>query len=56
MFGSKFHLSWRVCMCFIAAMYSGALLSNDLPRDSNEWDAKESKNSLWFANTSHTSQ
>ena len=22
-------------MCFIAAMYSGALLSNDLPRDSN---------------------
>ena len=24
-------------------------------RDSNEWVAKESKFSLWFANTSHTS-
>ena len=24
------------------------------PRDSNEWDAKESNFSLWFANTSHT--
>ena len=34
---------------------SVSFVAIDMTRDSNEWDAKESNFSLWFANTSHTS-
>ena len=49
-------ISLHTCVEIKQEYVDAKLLDNyDVGRDSNEWVAKESNFSLWFANTSHTS-
>ena len=48
-------ISLHTCVEIKQEYVDAKLLDNyDVGRDSNEWVAKESNFSLWFANTSHT--